>query len=303
MSTTRVIGVTAATGRLGRAILRALLDETAPGNIVAMARDPARVEPSAIDRRKADYQDRDACTVAFEGVDTLVMISAPVVVGTDRVGLHRNVIEAARRAGVRRVIYTSVIGSGGEEGTGFAEAQAVNRQTEADLEASGLVWTVARNGLYLDLDLIHIIAANEAGVYHNNGGNGSCGYISISELGIATAKLALSDGFNNRIVNLTSENVTQADLVADANRVFGLQVRYEPISAGQNVARFMKDPKISARGEEVARMLTGCFECIERGAFDVPSDFEAVAGRPPKPLLVQMEELRDSGKPEYRRPA
>jgi hypothetical protein len=77
-----------------------------------------------------------------------------------------------------------------------------------------------------------------------------------------------------------------------ANQVFGLSVRYRVMSAEDNVDRFMQDPAISSRGEEVARMLTGCFECIAKGAFDVESDFEAAAGRPPKTTLEQMEEIR-----------
>jgi hypothetical protein len=56
----------------------------------------------------------------------------------------------------------------------------------------------------------------------------------------------------------------------------------------------MQDPAISSRGIEVARMLTGCFECIAAGAFDVESDFEAAAGRPAKTTPEQMEEIKQS---------
>ena len=79
-----------------------------------------------------------------------------------------------------------------------------------------------------------------------------------------------------------------------ANEVFGMNVEYKVMSAEDNVERFMQDPAISSRGEEVARMLTGCFECIAAGAFDVQSDFEAAAGRPAKTTLQQMEEIRQS---------
>jgi len=233
-------------------------------------------------------------TAALQGIDTVVMISAPVTTGTDRVAMHGNVIAAAKAAGVDRIIYTSVIGNGDEADTMFADTARINRITEQALADSGLKWAVARNALYLDLDLGHIIKANSTGgVYRNNGGDGRCGYLSIDELAYAIARLAADDQKHGRIYNLTGENQTQADLIRLANEVFGLDVRYEPISVADNIERFMAEPSIASRGEEVARMLTGCFECIARGAYDVPSDYEAAAGRPAKSIRQQMEEIRD----------
>lgn len=287
------IAVTAASGRLGHEILRNLLEHCPPDRIVAVARDPKRIQLEAIDKRHGDYGSEQQMQVALSGVDTVVMISAPVAGDTDRLALHRNVIAAAKAAGVRKLIYTSVIGTELAAETMFAPFYELNRQTEADLQASGLEWIVARNGLYLDLDLVHIRHANEhGGVYRNNGGEGRCGYISIAELGFALAALACSDDCNGQVVNLVGDTYTQAELVEFANQAYGFRVRYEPISAEQNFARFMADERIAARGEAVAKMLTGCFEAIAVGAFDVPSDFAAAAGRPPLGIPEQMATIR-----------
>jgi NAD(P)H dehydrogenase (quinone) len=291
------IAVTAASGRLGHATLRALSQASGLDKIVAIARDSQRIDVSGVEKRGGDYQSIDDMATALSGIDTVVMISAPVVPGTDRIELHRNVVAAACQAAIRKIIFTSVIGSTGEEDTMFAATQQVNRQTEKDIKACGLEWIVARNGLYLDLDLGHILRANDAGVYQNNGGDGRCGYVSIEEIAFALAQLARSDACNGRVVNLTSENLTQAELVALANEVFGLNVRYEGISVEQNVKRFMADERIAARGPEVAQMLSGCFQCIERGAFDVSSDFSIAAGRPPKSIQEQFERIREQGRP------
>ena len=110
----------------------------------------------------------------LRGIDTAVMISATVAGGSERIGLHRNVIEAARQAGVRRVLFTSIIGDGREMDTLFSDTQRVNRQTEADLQASGLEWVIGRNALYLELDLIQMLKARETGVYRNPAGTGRC---------------------------------------------------------------------------------------------------------------------------------
>ncbi len=72
-----------------------------------------------------------------------------------------DVVAVARQAGVRRVLFTSIIGNGCEMATLFAATQRVNRQTEADLQASGLQWVIGRNALYLELDLIRMRKARE----------------------------------------------------------------------------------------------------------------------------------------------
>lgn len=287
------IAVTAASGRLGHAILRELRARTELQNIVAVARSVGKVEVSGIEKRHGDYDSVLSMVTALSGIDTVVLISAPVG-DWDRVRMHRNVIDAARQAGVRKIVYTSVVGNGLEQGTWFWNTQQINRQTEEDLKVSGLQWVVARNGLYLEMDLRHIIHATESGVYRNVAGDGQCGYISINELAVATARLAMGEQHNGQTYSLVGPNMTQSGLVELANEVFGIKVRYETISDEENIAILMKDGKIASRGIDVARMLTGCFQCIRVGAFDVPSDFEQAAGRPVKTTRQMMEELRQA---------
>ena len=141
------IAVTAATGRLGQAVLHKLVEEIGADQVLAIARDPAKFKLANIQCLKGDYNSESEMSVALAGVDTVVMISAPVTPGTDRIELHRKVIKAAKQACVRKMIFTSVIGGDNEQNTLFAATQAVNRQAEADLQASGLDWIVERNGL------------------------------------------------------------------------------------------------------------------------------------------------------------
>ncbi len=286
------IAVTAASGRLGKSILAALLDRVPDDDVVAIARNIARIDAPLAEKRCADYQSPEQLQTAFDGIDTVILISVPVAGGGDRLEMHRNVIEAAKAAGVRKLVYTSVIGNELAEGTYFEPFYRVNFGTEQLVKESGLEWVIARNGLYLDLDLIHIRhAAEHGGVYRNNAGDGRCGYISIAELGYALAALAVNSNCDGMAVNLFGELYTQAELVAFANQAYELDVRYQPITLQQNIERFMQDERIAARGEDVARMLSGCFQCMEKGAYEVASHFERAAGRPAKPIPQQLAEM------------
>ena len=94
------IAITAASGRLGHAILRELARQGRAGDVVAVARDPRRVQVPGIETRPGDYGSVAGMAAALAGTDTVVMISAPVAGGAERIPLHRNVIEAARGAGL-----------------------------------------------------------------------------------------------------------------------------------------------------------------------------------------------------------
>ena len=285
----KTIAVTGASGRLGHAILAALAAE--PEKPVAIVRDPSRVRAAHCETRRADYGDPASLINALAGTDTLIIISAPVAGGGDRLALHRNAVEGAVQAGVRKIVYTSIVSNAREAGTLFAEFARVNQESEALVRNSGRDWTIARNSLYLDLDLVQIRAAADTGTYRNGAGDGRCGYISIAELGVALAILARTEHCTGRSVNLSGQPVTQTELVAAANRVLGIDVRYVPCSAEEDIARLQAIPLIAARGPDVINMLAGCFQCIRNGNFAVPSDYSTVTGRDVMGLELQMQNL------------
>lgn len=284
------IGVTAASGNLGSILLSKLCGEVGAANVVGIARSAEKITVANIETRQGDYEIAKDWLPALAGLDTVILVSSPTDPEgkKDRVQMHRNVIEGAKQAGVSKLLYTSVIGNGREKDTLYAPVAAVNRQAEQDLQDSGLNWVIARNGLYLEFDVAHIVnAANENNVFSNNGGDGRCGYITREEIASATVQLALNDKHNNKIYNLVGDCNTQAELVQMVNEVYGLQVNYEPITDEECFARLKP-----IRGDTVATMLTGCYQCIRNGAYDVKSDFEAATGRPAKNLIKQIAELK-----------
>jgi len=286
---TKKIAVTATSGGLGKLVVQRLGEFTDKANIVAVARDPAKcIDESVfkdIEVRAGDYANPSQLTEAFSGIDVVVFISSPA--GPDnREELHKNVVAAAKTAGVRKIIYSSVIGNGDEMNTLYAPMAAINRQAEDDIKQSGMEWIAARNGLYLEFDVAHILNAAEEGVFRNNGGDGYCCYITRNEIALAYAVLATSDRCNNRVLNIVGDAYKQSELVEIVNAQAETDVNYEAISDEECLAKITP-----VRGEVVAAMLTGCYQAIRAGAFDVPSDYEEIVGTPCKPMQFMIAEV------------
>jgi NAD(P)H dehydrogenase (quinone) len=281
------VAVTAASGNLGQLLLPELVRLIGADNVIGIARSPDKISTPDIETRQGDYEHAPDWPAVLKGIDTVILISAPAG-PWDRVQMHRNVIEGAKQAGVRKILYSSVIGNGKEADTLYAPVAEINRQAEQDIQVSGMEWTIPRNGLYLEFDVAHIVnAANGGNVFRNNGGDGRCGYITRAEIAAATAQLAIDNKHNGKIYNLVGECHTQAELVQMVNEVYRLNVSYEPITDEECFAKL--EP---LRGEIVANMLTGCYQCIRNGAYDVKSDFETATGRPAKSITQQIAEIR-----------
>lgn len=138
------IAVIAVSGQLGSTIAKALIATGQGGPIVGLARSPDRVTIPGLDVRPGDYANAQGMKDALAGVQTLLMVSlnTPPDIRTDQ---HRTAINAAKEAGVKRIVYTSV--QGAEQGTAFSPVVQSNRQTETDLKDSGLDWSIGRNGI------------------------------------------------------------------------------------------------------------------------------------------------------------
>lgn len=265
------IAVTAASGQLGAAIVKATAEVVSSANVVALARTPSKAEHLGVEVRLGDYDDRDQLTSSLQGIDALLIVSG-MDAPEKRIEQHRNVIEAAKAAGVKKLVYTSV--QGAEEGTAFSPVIQSNRQTEQDVRESGLEWAIGRNGIYIEPDIEYIESYKKLGKIINCAADGRCGYTTRSELAYAYARMLTEDKHNGETYNLHGEALTQYQLADYLNSAFNTSLSYQPMS----VEDYRLD-RIAELGDFIGTVIAGIYQGIQEGKADNASHYVQAASR------------------------
>ena len=277
------IAVTTASGNLGSAIVNRLKQEIGAENILGIARTPEKAKSLGVAIRKGDYNSKEEFLSALKGIDAFLIVSG-MDTPDKRIPQHRNIIEAAKERGVKKIVYTSIIGS--EEGNAFSPIVASNRQTEEDIRNSGLEWAIGRNGLYIEADLEYMETYKKEGGIINSAANGKCAYTSRAELAYAYYKLLTDDNLAGKTYNLFGEPVTQTQLTDAINKAFGTNLSYTSIA----VEEYTKQRK-DALGDFLGTVIGGIYEGIRTGKFEGKSDFQEVAQRPHQSLTEMIEDF------------
>ncbi|WP_116769012.1 SDR family oxidoreductase [Maribacter litoralis] len=278
------IAVTSASGKLGASIVKHLINLIGKENVIGIARTPEKATYLDVEIRKGDYNSREDFNEALQGVDAVLLVS-----GMDepqkRIQQHRNVIEAAKQNGVQKIVYTSIVGD--DDKNAFSPIVQSNRQTEKDIQDSGLNWVIGRNGIYIEPDLEYIDTYVKEGRIENCAGQGKCTYTSREELGYAYAKILIEDKHNGYIYNLVGEPVTQSELTENINKVYGTDLIYNSVTVEVYAAE-----RKAALGEFLGTVIAGIYEGIKSGANDVASDYEKAAGREHKSLFDMISNFK-----------
>ena len=229
--------VTGATGQLGRLVVEALLTSVPPDEIVAAVRDPDKATDLAvrgIQVRRADYDRPETLTDALSGVDRLLLISANEV--GRRVPQHRAVIDAAKAADVKLIVYTSILHC---DRSSLLLAQE-HQQTEAALAASGLPTALLRNGWYTENYLMGLQPALEHGALVGSAGGGRVSLAARADYAAAAAKVLTSADQAGKIYELAGDDPwTLLDLAAEISRQSGREIAYRNLPEAEyaNVLR------------------------------------------------------------------
>ena len=265
-----MIVVTGATGLLGGAVVERLLGKVPAAEIGVSVRDPAKATALAergVRVPRGDYDDAASLAHAFEGAEQLLLVSAAAT-GEPALRQHATAIDAARAAGVRRIVYTSHMGA--NPAAAFAPMPD-HAATEALLEASGLAFTALRNGFYASSGRMLLGQAFETGELAAPA-DGPVSWTAHDDLAEAAAIVLTDEGrFEGPTPPLTGS--AALDLAALAAEVLGRPIRRTVLTDAQYR---------EALPEPVAEMLLGLFAASRAGEFAaVDPTLGELLGRPP----------------------
>jgi NAD(P)H dehydrogenase (quinone) len=276
------IAITGASGQLGHLVINKLKAQGHAGDIVALARTPAKAADLGVATREADYAKPETLDRALAGVDTLLFISSSEA--GQRVTQHGNVIEAAQKAGVKRIVYTSVLHADTSP-LGVADE---HRATEAALKASGVAYTILRNSWYTENYTGSIPGAIASGVLLGSAGDGKISSATRADFAEAAAAVLTGEGHAGKIYELAGDDAfTLSELAAEVSRQTGKTISYKNLPVADYAAA------LAGFGlpADVARTIAEYDVAIAQGAlFDDSHHLSMLIGHPTIPLSVAVSE-------------
>jgi NAD(P)H dehydrogenase (quinone) len=222
-----MIVVTGATGHLGRLVIEGLLKKLPAREVVAAVRTPEKAKDLAalgVEVRRADYAKPETLGPALAGAQKVLLISSSEV--GQRAAQHAAVIEAAKRAGVRLLAYTSILRADTSKIALAAEHQA----TEAAIRASGIPFVFLRNGWYLENYTEHLGPALQFGAIVGSARGGRIAAAARADYAAAAVAVLTTAGHDGKVYELAGDQpFTLAELAADVARQAGKPVAYRDL--------------------------------------------------------------------------
>nr|WP_318379524.1 SDR family oxidoreductase [uncultured Enterobacter sp.] len=281
-----MIAITGATGQLGQLVIAALLKSVPASQIVAVVRNPAKADALAqqgVVVRQGDYGDEAALTRALDGVEKLLLISSSEV--GQRAIQHRNVINAAKAAGVGFIAYTSVL----HADTSPLGLAAEHIETENMLAASGIPYALLRNGWYSENYLASAPPALEHGVFLGAAGDGKIASATREDYAAAAAKVISEEGHADKVYELAGDTAwTLSELAAELSKQSGKNVVYQNLSEADYASALRGVGLPDAFASLLADSDTGA---SKGGLFDDSHTLSKLIGRPTTPLADSIKAM------------
>lgn len=222
------IFITGASGHLGQAIISHLLDSqgVAPTRIIAGTRSPEKLAALAargVTVRKADFDDPAGLEAAFAGADTVMIVSTDALDGAGtRLRQHQAGIAAARKAGARRIGYTSLP----DPDTSKVSFAPDHLGSETAVKATGLPYLIFRNGWYLENLFMSLPQALKTGQLYTSAADGRTAYIARDDIAAAIAGALANPPAESVTYTLAgSEALTVDQIAALASEIVGKPVQ------------------------------------------------------------------------------
>lgn len=281
-----MIALTGATGQLGQFVVEELLKTVAAKEIVAIVRNPTKAEAlskQGVLVRQADYGDQAALTQALAGVNKLLLISSSEV--GQRAKQHRNVINAAKAAGVKFIAYTSLLHA--DKSPLGLHVEHV--ETEKMLADSGIPYALLRNGWYSENYLASAPAALAHGVFIGAAGDGKIASATRADYAAAAARVISEEGHAGKVYELAGDNGwTLTELATLLSKASGKNVVYQNLSE-DDFAAALKEVGLP---DWLANMLADSDAGAAKGGlFDDSKTLSKLIGRPTTSIEKSVNDL------------
>ncbi|OAT27687.1 NADPH-quinone oxidoreductase [Buttiauxella brennerae ATCC 51605] len=278
-----MIAITGVSGQLGQLVVEELLKSVAADQLVAIVRNPSKIQAFAdrgVQVRAASYEDKAALVQALSGVEKLLLISSSEV--GQRAVQHRNVIDAAKEAGVKLIAYTSLLHADSSP-LGLADEHIA---TEEMLKQSGIPFVLLRNGWYTENYLASVPPALQHGVFIGSTGEGKIAAAARADYAAAAAKVMTLDNQAGKVYELAGDHGwTLAELTAELTKQSGKTVVYQNLPEADFKAALLG----AGLPEGLAAMLANSDVGASKGGlFDDSHQLSALIGRPTTPLAESM---------------
>ena len=282
-----MIVITGATGKLGQHVIASLLTSVPAASIIAAVRNPAKAAnllALGVQVRQADYNDGASLDAAFKGATKILLISSSEV--GQRAQQHQNVIDAARRAGVALLAYTSVLRADTSP-LGLAAEHVI---TEAAIRASGLPYTFLRNGWYLENHTEHLAPVLEHGVVLGAAQNGRFSSAARADYAAAAAAVLTADKPQAIYELAGDQGFTLAEYAAEVARQSGKAIVYKDLPQADFQAALVSVGVPEGFADLLADSDAGA---AKGGLEDNGKQLSALIGRPTTRLLDAVEAALD----------
>lgn len=297
--------LTGVDGNLGGQAAEYLSNIAEKDRLVFCGYDPTSLErfsEKGVETRETNFNHLEGLAEKFTGGATLALISMPFV-GEKRQKAHKNVIDVAKAAGVKKIVYTSLVNAADPENPSIEKID--HAFTENYIEESGLDYIFLRNSQYAEAMITNYFTyAKGDGILMNSQGNGQMAYISRKDCAKAVAYALINETLHRQVLNINGkELMTISDFIAIGNEVTGNKVIYKEISDEENYAVFdamgvprTTDGKFKAESEapfSSEGMVTFAQAIRENKMAEYTEDFAKLTGDIPISVRYMFEHEND----------
>ncbi len=299
---TRIV-LTGASGNYGRAFTDRLIAMGRAEDLILITRTPAKLADRAVqgcEVRYGDFDKPETLAAAVAGADRMLLISGTRVGA--RVVQHQAAIDAAAKAGVKHIAYTSFIGI--DDPANPAEVRHDHIETERLIRASGMAWTMLRDAHYADaMILMAGPGVIQTGQWISNSGDGREAMVWREDCVDSAVAVLTGEGHEGRIYNITGPELqTFGEVTAILSDVTGKQIAYVAVDDDQQYAMFdaMGIPRRPVDDQTVGGIpwnsddMVTFGQAIREGFLQVcTDDVERLTGRPARSVRQMIEENVD----------